>query len=145
MKDNVTAMFKPNKEMAADYAQQITERTLGLARSQLEVTENMYLEATREYRELLVAEGPSAMVQSWPKMLERATRTSTEGIAEMLKNAMNYQTEILQMMQSRVPELGGQMVDSLVETTRAAGAKAEAATGRSSRHGGNHTRSSKAA
>lgn len=148
MIDNVTAMFKPNTEMAVDYAQQITERTLGLARTQLDVTENIWSEVSREYREMLAAEGPSAMLQNWPKVLESTTRTSTEGMAMLLKNTVIYQNELFQMIQSRMPKLNGQIVESLTQAARAAGAKTDSATGRSSRHasaGGNGSRSSKAA
>lgn len=149
MIDNVTAMFKPNTEMAVEYAQQLAERTLGLARAQLDVTENIYSEVSREYQELLAAAEPSAMLQSWPKVLESTTRTSTEGMAAFLKNAAIYQNELFQMMQRRVPELNGQIVESLIQTARAAGAKTDAVAGRQSRkaNGGglNGSRTSKAA
>lgn len=148
MTDNVSAMFKPNTEMAVEYARQLAERTLGLARAQLDVTENIYSEVSREYRELLAAQGPSAMLQSWPKVLENTTRTSTEGMAVLLKNAAVYQNELFQMMQSRLRELNGQIVESLIQTARAAGAKTDTAAGRSSRQasaGGNGSRTSKAA
>lgn len=148
MIENVTAMYKPNTEMAVEYAQQLAERTLGLARAQLDVTENIYSEVSREYRELLALEGPAAMLQGWPKVLESTTRTSTEGMAALLKNAVVYQTELFQMMQSRVPELNGQIVDNLIQTARAAGTKVDAAAGRSSRQssgGSNGSRTSKAA
>lgn len=147
MNENVTAMFKPNTEMAVEYAQQLAERTLGLARAQLDVTENVYGEVSREYRELLALDGPSEILRSWPKVLESTTRTSTEGMAALLKNAVAYQNELFQIMQSRVPELNGQIVESLMQTARAAAAKADAAAGRSSRQasGGNGLRTSKAA
>ncbi len=148
MIENVTAMFKPNTEMAVEYAQQLAERTLGLARAQLDVTENIYSEVSREYQELLTLEGPSAMLQSWPKVLESTTRTSAEGMAALLKNAVIYQNELFQMMQSRVPELNGQIVESLIQNARAAGAKTDAAAGRASRQGNggaNGSRTSKAA
>lgn len=149
MTDNVTAMFKPNTEMAVEYAQQLTERTLGLARAQLDVTESIYSEVSREYRGLLAVEGPSAMLQSWPRVLESTTRTSTEGMTAFLKNAVIYQNELFQMMQKSIPELNGQVVESLIQTARAAGAKADAVAGRASRQangaGANGSRSSKAA
>ena len=84
MIENVTAMFKPNTEMAVEYAQQLAERTLGLARTQLDVTENVYGAVSREYRELLALDGPSEILQTWPKVLESTTRTSTEGMAVQL-------------------------------------------------------------
>lgn len=148
MTDHVSAMFKPNTDMAVEYAQQLAERTLGLARAQLDVTENIYSEVSREYRELLTLEGPAAMLQGWPKVLESTARTSTEGMAALLKNAVIYQNELFQMMQSRLPELNGQIVESLIQTARAAGAKADVAAGRGSRQagaGGNGSRTSKAA
>lgn len=148
MIENVTAMFKPNTEMAAEYAQQLAERTLGLARAQLDVTENVYSEVSREYRELLALDGPSEILRTWPKVLESTTRISTEGMAVLLKNAVAYQNELFQTMQRRVPELNGQIVESLIQTARAAGAKTDAAAGRSPRQasaGGNGSRTSKAA
>ena len=148
MIENVTAMFKPNTEMVAEYAQQLAERTLGVARAQLEVTENVYSAVSREYRELLALDGPSEILQTWPKVLESTTRTSTEGMAVLLKNAVIYQNELFQMMQSRLPELNGQIVESLLQTARAAGAKTDAVAGRSPRQasaGSNGARSSKVA
>lgn len=150
MIENVTAMFKPNTEMATAYAHQLAERTLQLTRDQLEVTENIYSEVSREYREMLTADEPSALLRSWPKMLESTTRTGAEGMAVLLKNAVTYQNEMLQLMQSRMPELNGQFMESLLQTARAAGTKAaDSAAGRSPRQsngaGSSATRASKAA
>lgn len=147
MMENVTALFKPNAEMAAEYAQQMAERTLGLVRAQLDASENMYSEVSREYREFLTLDEPSAMLQGWPKLLQSTTRTSTEGMAVLIKNAVVYQNELFQMMQSRVPELNGHIVESLIQTARAAGSKTDAAarTSRPSNGGANASRASKAA
>lgn len=146
MIDNVTAMFKPNTEMAVEYAQQVAERTMGLARAQLDLTENICNEVSREYRELLALEGPAAMLQSWPKMLETTTRTSTEGVTAFLKNAVMYQNELLQMMQKQVPGLNGQIVEAMLQSARAAGAGTDATAARAPRTGGsNGSRASKAA
>lgn len=149
MMENVTAMFKPNAAMAMEFAQQVAERTLQLTRAQLDVSENIYSEVSREYRDLLTATDPSAMLRSWPKVLEVTARTGTEGLAVLLKNATLYQGELVQMMQSKVPQLNGQIVEGLMQTARAAAARTEAAAGRPARQanggGANGSRTSKAA
>lgn len=144
MIENVAAMFKPNPEKALEYAQEIAERTLRLARTQLEVTNKIYGEVSREYRDLLTSEEQSAMLQSWPKVVENATRTSAEGMASLLKNTIDYQNELIRMMQSRVPELNGQIFETFIQSTRAAAAMTDASVGRSARQSSGAANSPKA-
>lgn len=133
MIENIASMFKPNSEPTLDYVQEVMERTLQLVQTQMDVTENIYNEVSQEYRELLTAAEPSAMLQGWPKMLESTTRNVSEGAAVYLKNAVNFQNEMLQMMHDRMPELSRQAMGRLIETTRAAITPEEVSAPRASR------------
>lgn len=149
MMEKVTAMYKPNPEKALEYAQEIAERSLDLARAQLEATEKIYSAVSRDYRDLLAKDDQAAMLQAWPKVIESAARSSTEGMAVLLKNAVNYQSELIRMMQSRVPELNEKILESIIQSTRAATTMTDTPAARSSRHAGagaaNLARTSKAA
>lgn len=148
MIEKVTAMYVPNTEKALEYAQEIAERTLRLARAQLEVTNSIYGEISREYRDLLASEEQSEMLRGWPKVAESVTRTSAEGMAALLKNAVGYQRDVMLMMQSKVPELNEKILETLIQSTRAAAAMADAPAGRAPRQSGgaaNSPRASKAA
>ena len=84
-----------------------------------------------------------------PKSIAKsAARTGTEGLAVLLTNATMYQGELVQMVQSKVPQLNGQIGESLMQTARAAAAWADAAAGRPARQangsGANGSRTSKA-
>lgn len=125
-----SALFQPKSEIAMEYTQEVMARAQELARSQLEVTENMYGEVIREYRELLSLTDPSAIYQSWPKVVECTLRNTAEGSAVILKNGINFQQELMQMMQARLPEINQLIVDRLIETTQAATTSAVAAAGR---------------
>lgn len=148
MIEKVASMFRPDTEMTTRYAQQVAECAMRLARSQLEVTENIYSEVSREYRELLATEEPSAMLRNWPKVLENTTRTGTEGMATLLKNAVDYRNELIQLMQSLAPELNGQIFERPIKTSRTAGIRTDAPVGRAPRQssgGANGPRASRAA
>lgn len=130
---NATSMFKPNSEHTLEYAREVMERGLQLVQTQMEVTGGIYSKISEEYREILASTEPSALFQSWPKVLESTTRSTAEGAAVVLKNAINFQTGMLQMMQSKMPELSQRMMDRLIETTRAVATPEQAPAARASR------------
>ena len=133
MVGNVTAIFKPGSERTLELAREVMDRGLQLLETQMEVTEGIYGKISEEYREMLTATEPAALLRSWPKVLESTTRSTAEGTAVLFKNAIAFQKEMLGMMQSRMPELSKQMMDSLIETTRTAVAHEQAPAARSSR------------
>jgi hypothetical protein len=133
MLDKVTALFRPGSEGSLDYAQEVMERTLQLTRSQLDVTENMFSEASREYRELLAAEDPSALLQNFQNVLQSNARIGTEATAAFLKNAISYQNELIQMVQNTMPELSRQLREGMTAVMPTAAAVAEASAARASR------------
>lgn len=135
MIDKVTSLFRPGSEGSLDYAQEVIERTLQLTRSQLDITENMFSEASREYREMLTAEEPSALLQNFQNVLQSNARIGTEATAAFLKNAVNYQNELIQMAQNSMPELSRQLRESMTAVMPTAAAIAEASAARQSSGG----------
>lgn len=120
---DLAAMFKPDSEDTLEYAQQVVERSVQLARSQLEVAEGMYSKVSREYRELLASADSSVMLQGWTKVLGSASCCTSEGVAAAFQNAVAFQGDMIQVAQSRVPKMREQLLARLGETP-AAGARA---------------------
>lgn len=116
MKQNVAMMFTPNTEIALQYVDQMLERTLQLARSQLEVTERLRDAVGAEYRSLLSSREPSVMLRTWPTILENTVRNGTVGTTAFFKNAMEFQTEQIQTMRNRMLGLNGQFGNSVIDS-----------------------------
>lgn len=126
MIEKITTIFKPN----TDQAKVMMERAVTLAQAQLDVSDDLYGAFSKEYRDLLGAEDPSVMFRNWPKFIESNTRNVIQSSATMLKNSVNFQQELMQMMQVGMPEWNQQLVNSIIETTRAAGTMANVSAGR---------------
>lgn len=150
MIEKITTMFKPN----TDQAKAMMERAVTLAEAQLDISDDLYGVFSKEYRELLAAEDPSAMLRNWPKFMENNARSVFQGSATMLKNSISFQQELIQMMQAGMPEWNKQFVNGIMEATRTAGTMANVSAGRAPRAsdsaapGASHTqgaRTSKAA
>ena len=124
MKNFASAMFHPDAEIALEYSKEMVERAKELARSQLDAAEHAYSEVFKEYRELLTLAEPSDIFHSLPKMLESIMRNTTEGSVSVLKNSINFQNELIQMIQHKVPELNKQIIATVLEPIAAVGATA---------------------
>lgn len=129
MIEKITTMFKPN----TDQAKAMMERAVTLAQAQLDVSDDLYGAFSKEYRDLLGAENSSVMFRNWPKFIESNARNVIQSSATMLKNSVNFQQELIQMMQVGMPEWNQQLVNSIIETTRAAGTMANVSAGRAQR------------
>ncbi|OHC71379.1 MAG: hypothetical protein A3H93_03050 [Rhodocyclales bacterium RIFCSPLOWO2_02_FULL_63_24] len=116
MISSFAALLKPGSESTLDYAQQVMERTLQLARSQLDVTENIVSTVSNGYRELLTPAEPLEMVRGLSKAMDCSTRSTIEGSTAMLKQTVDYQNELIRMMQARMPELNRQFFAALGQT-----------------------------
>lgn len=136
MLQNLAALLKPDYDSTLEYAQQVLERSVQLARSQLEVAESMYTKVSQDYRELLESADSSTMFQSWTKVLGSASCCTSEGVAAAFQNTSSFHNDMIQVAQSRVPDLNKQLIErleSLGEATRAAASTASLATSRASR------------
>ena len=105
MIDKVTEMFKPATESTLEYVRDAMDRTTKLAQTQFEVVTNLYDETQKDYSDLLTSSAPMALVRDMPRILGSTTRSSAKASVTLLKNAIAYQAEILQLMQNRVPSL----------------------------------------
>ena len=123
------AMGQPQTEVAMQFAQDYLEHAKDYSRSQLDVTENLCCQLIQECRETLNTAQPSELFQRWPKLLESWLRNSSDGAAMMFRNGINFQNELMQMMQSKLPELNRQIVESVLEPINAVVATAATAGG----------------
>jgi len=122
MSKNASNVFIPATQSAQEYAQQLMGCTSQLARSQLDVTESIYNEVKIEYRGILKSEDLSAMFRNWPKMLEKSLRSTVEGSASMIFNAIGFQKDIIQLMQNSMPEINRQFLTNMAEARSGADA-----------------------
>lgn len=113
---NFAALLKPGSESTLDYAQQVMERSLRLAHSQLDVTESIFDALSNGYRELLRPAEPAEMFKGLSKAMDNSTRTTIEGSTALLKQTFEYQNELIRMMQARMPELNRQFIAALEQT-----------------------------
>lgn len=116
MTEKDAAMIVPGTKAALEYAEQVLERTLSLAQSQLDVAAKVGTTAGERYRNLLSkSAGPSASLPAWPAMMESTFRSSTESAAALMKNAMAFQTEMIKIMQTTMVkanrQFGARMTD----------------------------------
>jgi hypothetical protein len=121
----VTELFSPDTETTLEYVRHAVERTARLAQSQMEVAQAIYDEVSREYRELLSTTEPTELFRIWPGVLATTARSTTEGSAILMQNAIRFQNEMLQMMQSKMPDMNKQLMERFLETMRAAAITAE--------------------
>lgn len=105
----------PDAQRAMDYARELMERAMQLARAQLDMTESAYGELSREFHDLLSSPDPAALLQGWQKVMEGNVRRTTENATASLKNAIDFQTHLIRITQDRMPELSLQLTESLAE------------------------------
>lgn len=120
MTKKINPPFIADTRSTQEFAEQLTECATELLRSQLDVTENVYRKLSLEYREMLKSADAPATFQRWPSLLESTIRSTTEGTASLLTNVIGFQDRLIQLTQSKVPELNRQFVRQVIETIEVA-------------------------
>ena len=114
----IAAMSKPISQDGFGYAQRMMECTLRLTEAQMEVMKGLYAEVGQEYSETMTSTDPSAMTKNWSQLMSTATRANAEAGALLMKNAQEFQSGLLQMMQSSNPGLSGQFMKDMMRIAK---------------------------
>lgn len=122
----VMAMSQSATQNAIGYSQQMMECTLKLTQSQIKVMEGLCDELSQEYRETLSSGDPSAIPKNWSSLMSTALRANTEAAALFMKNAKEYQAELLQMIPSSASGLPGQIINDMLEVVKTNGSTRQA-------------------
>ena len=111
----MAAMSQPATQNTFDYAQRMMESTLRLTQAQMDVMKGLYEEVGQEFSKTMTSSSDqSAMAKNWPQLMSTATRAHAEAGALFMKNAQEYQSELLQMVQSSSPGLSGEFMKDLM-------------------------------
>jgi hypothetical protein len=117
----MAAKSKPTTQYTFDHAQRMMDCTLRLTQSQMDVMKGLYDDVGQEFSKTMSsAADPATMAKSWPQLMSVATRANAEAGALFMKNAQEYQRELLQMMQSANPGLPGQFMNDLMGIAKTA-------------------------
>ena len=126
MTEKAAVAHMQGTEIALRYAVQMMDQGLRLGRLQMDVAERAGSTVGRECHGLLSAAAPSASLRAWPKVLERSITRSGEAGTAMLKNAMDWQTAMIKLMQACMQELNQRVVDGDAAAMRRAGSDGDA-------------------
>ena len=111
----MAAMSQPATQNTFDYAQRMMESTLRLTQAQMDVMKGLCEEVGQEFSKTMTSSSDqSALAKNWPELVFTATRAHAEAGALFMKNAQEYQSELLQMVQSSSPGLSGEFVKDLM-------------------------------
>lgn len=127
MTEKAAVANRQGTEIALRYAVQMMDHGLRLGRLQMDVAERAGSTIGRECHGLLTVAEPSAALRAWPKVLESSITSGSEAGTAMLKNAMDWQTAMIKLMQACMQELNQQVVAGGAAATGGAGAGGEAA------------------
>lgn len=111
MSEKEETMLLRMAEIAMKNSEMTMQRLLQLVQLQTKIIEGASNDIGEEFRSLMIADDATASFQAWPAVLENTSRTATEGATALLQNLMQYQSEILRMMQDRMLELNTQFGD----------------------------------
>jgi len=100
----IDAMTKGTTSNVFGYSQQMMECTLRLAKSQSDVMKGLYDELGQEFRTLATSSDPSLMAKNWPELMSSVIQANTQASALLMKNAQEFQSEMLQL--ARIPGFG---------------------------------------
>jgi hypothetical protein len=115
----MAAMSKPTTQYTFDHAQRMMDCSLRLTQAQMDVMKGFYDEVGQEFSKTMSSSAdPSAMAKNWPQLMSVAARANAEAGALFMKNAQEYQSELLQMMQSANPGLPGQFMKDMMEIVK---------------------------
>lgn len=118
MNEKDEAMLLRMSETTMRNCEMVMQRVLQLAQTQLEIIEGATNDIGGEYRSLMTMEDAAATMHAWPTVFESTRRRATEGTTAFLENLVEFQSEILQMMQSRMLEFNTQLSDDLIGRMR---------------------------
>jgi len=111
----MATMTKPTAQNGFDYAQRMMECTMRLTQAQMDVMKGLYEEVGQEFSKTMTSSSDqSALAKSWPELISTATRANAEAGALFMKNAQEYQSELLQMMQSSSPGLSAEFMKDVM-------------------------------
>ena len=115
----MAAMSKPTTQNGFDYAQRMMECTLRLTQAQMDVMKGLYEEVGQEFSKTMTSSSDqSALAKNWPELVSTATRAHAEAGALFMKNAQEYQSELLQMLKSTNPGLSGEFMKDLMGSAK---------------------------
>lgn len=115
----LAAMKQPATQNGFDYAQRMLECTLRLSQAQMAVMKDLYEDAGQEIsKTMALSSDQSAFVKSWPQLISTATVANAEAGALLMKNAREYQSELLQMLESANTDLLGDFMKDLPGTAK---------------------------
>lgn len=105
MTEKVAVANMQGTEIALRYALQMMDQGLRLGRLQMDVAERAGSAVGRECHGLLRSVEPSAPFRDWPKVLESSIASSSEAGTALLKNAVDWQTAMIKLVQACMQEL----------------------------------------
>jgi hypothetical protein len=87
------------------------ECTMRLTQAQMDVMKGLYDEVGQEFSKTMTSSSDqSALAKNWPQLMSNATRANAEAGALFMKNAQEYQSELLQMIKSTNPGLSAEFM-----------------------------------
>ncbi len=100
----LAAMSNSTAQNGYDQTQRMMECTLRLTQAQMEVMKDLYDDLGREFAKTMGSTSDqSDMARHWPELMAAAARANAEAGALFMKNAKEYQVELLKMVQNTVP------------------------------------------
>lgn len=126
MTEKASLANMPGTEITLRYAVQMMDQGLRLGRLQMDVAERAGSTVGRQCHGLLTAAEPSASLRAWPKVLESSVISSGEAGTAMLKNALDWQTAMIKLMQACMQELNQRVAVGEADALSGAGAGAAA-------------------
>jgi hypothetical protein len=127
--------------------QQMMDCTMRLTQAQIKVMTGLYDEVGQEFSKVMKSSpDPSAVANGWPRLMATATRANAEAGALLMKNAQEFQSELLKMAPSANPSLSTSFMKSMMEIAKtAAVANGAIANGGAAMQAARESRAKKAA
>ena len=99
--------------------QQMMDSSLRLTQSQMKVLTGLYDDIGQEFAKVVKSSSdPSAVAKSWPQLMSGATRANAEAGALLMKNAQEFQREMLQIVPQTNPSLSREFMRNIIEMTK---------------------------
>jgi hypothetical protein len=99
--------------------QRMMDCTMRLTQSQIKVMTGLYEEVGREFSNSMKASSdPSAVARRWPQLMATATRANAEAGALLMKNAQEFQSELLKMVPSSHPSLSREFMRNIMDMAK---------------------------
>ena len=99
--------------------QQMMNSSLRLTQAQMKVLTGLYDDVGQEFAKVVKSSSdPSAAAKSWPQLIASATRANAEAGALLMKNAQEFQSEILQIVPQTHPSLSREFMRNIMEMAK---------------------------